>query len=530
MRLPTAAALLALFLTTRIALIASSYDAVSNWEEPVFLFSATELPQAGWSRLFAHQDDLNHGASLPLVVLAAGWVRLFGTSLAALKGVALLWSTLTLVAMTSVAWRFFSAPIAVLLAALYTFASPALARLNVTLVGSHPEAVLPCTLLLGAYLEWLRRQQRNERPALWLGVALGFFAGLSLWTAYVSLMWVVAIAASWLFCVLKPKAVSGTGDGSRESRDRTGPPSALYRTPYVLLGATLGAVTGFSPWFIQNLWLRPHGAWLWRADAGLSASPLTSSTRLIDDLATSFGFGSVVDLAVCSSCVLALLVASVELIRRETSERWARLPIVTAAWLGLVLLALVAPPSQEGWYGSRFFVPEQAALFWVAALVTVGDGRRLRLRLSAMLGVLVVLAFTGLWPLMSLGNTYTPDPRGDRERGCAVYGLAALPRAGSVAAAVSDIEAVVDPSCRGRAASGLGWGIGARTLADGDFVAVRQAVEQTVPPAWRRSVCGGFYFVMLNGGTATAERRAAALQALRPVCEPGKESGAARVS
>ena len=565
-----AAVLLVVFVIARVTVITTSYDAVANWEEPVFLFSATELPQVGWQHLFAHQDDLNHGGSLPLIVLCAAWVKLFGTSLAVLKGVAVLWSALTLVALMAVAWRFYSPQAAMLLGALYTCASPALARMNVTLVGSHPESVLPCTLLLGVYLE-LQRRQKIGGSRRWWGFALGLLAGLSLWMAYVSLMWVAALGLSSMVAgiaskndssgqLLPPFPKGGEGDSARWNlpllpslKKRGQPivvhppfpkegqgdsarwhltllpslkkrghlvyphpvvpkttPNARRQSPVVLFGFLVGV----SPWLVQNVWLRPHGAALWRRDALASTSP-----RLIAGLGESFGFGSWLDATVCLGCLVALLIATVRLIRADALARQPGLPSVLAAWIGLALLAAARPPAQEGWYGARFFVPEQVALFWCVAFLA-GDAERPIWRVGVFI-VAACLGLTGLWPLVNSGNSYVANATGDREKGCGVYGLAELPRAGDIATAVRDLERIKADGCRARAFGGLGWGIAGQALESNDYSGAARIIAEAIPVRWRKNACGGYYFMVLKNPEVTAAVRDIALAAVKPVCESG---------
>lgn len=157
MKLYLAIGIVVLFAISRAALLVISYDSVSNWEEPAFLFGATELLDVGLGNIFDYRDDLNHGSSVALLALAVPWVGMFGTSLVTLKALAVVWSTLALAAMMAVARRYFSANCALLVGLFYATLSPTLARLDVTLVGSHPEALLPYAIAAGAYLESVRR-------------------------------------------------------------------------------------------------------------------------------------------------------------------------------------------------------------------------------------------------------------------------------------------------------------------------------------------------------------------------------------
>jgi hypothetical protein len=233
-------------------------------------------------------------------------------------------------------------------------------------------------------------------------------------------------------------------------------------------------------------------------------------------LAAAFGFGNGLDQVVAAVCLLALLLATVQLMRSDAAIVRQRLPLVLAAWLGLALLALAAPPAQEGWYGSRFFIPEQVALFWLIAL-QLAD-RAQAYRLVAILVVVALLGLAGLSPLIGVGNSYAADLDRDRNNGCMVYGAAALPRAGASVLAVADIDRIIDLHCRQRAYAGLGWGLAGRVVDDGDFAKVRRDLEGFSPEA-RRDACGGFYFVMAKRSGATPATFEAARREVALLCE-----------
>ncbi len=220
--------LVSLFLCGRIGLLLTSYDANKNWEEPVFLFSATELARDGLTHIFDHQDDLNHGGSVLLLLLAVPWVSLVGTSLLALKGVAVLWSALTVGALIVVAWRYCSPTVGLLLGIFYTALSPTLARINITLVGSHPEALLPCTVALACHFEAVRRRTRGLPSNGWVAGALGCACGVAMWVAYISAMFVAPLLLIQLMLI-------------RKWQDR----AALC----------IGLLAGAAPWIWQNVWL-----------------------------------------------------------------------------------------------------------------------------------------------------------------------------------------------------------------------------------------------------------------------------------
>ena len=55
--------LVLLFVASRVGILSASLDRNSNWEEPVFLFSATELARDGLSGLFDYQDLLEYSGT-----------------------------------------------------------------------------------------------------------------------------------------------------------------------------------------------------------------------------------------------------------------------------------------------------------------------------------------------------------------------------------------------------------------------------------------------------------------------------------
>jgi hypothetical protein len=492
-----AVALIVAFTAARVALLATSYDANQNWEEPVFLFSATELARDGGRAVFDHQDDLNHGASVVLLLLAVPWLSVAGTSLVALKGLAVLWSTGTLCAFLIVAWRYISPRVALLLAVFCVALSPTAARLNVTLVGSHPEALLPCALALGAYWEWVRR--RTDGAAL--AAVLGWCAGAALWMAYLSAMFVLPLLALRLASVRRWQTAAALASG-------------------LLLGLT--------PWIYQDLWLRPHGAALWMQHvAGGYGSPGIAQRGLevLSELATSFGYvgvGGIVLLVLCAAAwLLVVLSVSVPGWRRHVHPNpLAVAPLVAAPLLGLVMLASAAHPIRavEGYYSYRFFIPLQVALFWVLALAADLVADRIGSGSAVMVGG-TALAM-GIWiqaPLYGQGNHYRADFEQDRARGCHVYGVAEWDRALNPASAIKRLATLSGDLCRERAFSGLGWGLGGDYLRRGDLDRAMAVLGTVTDSKLRLATCGGFVFVVSRGiesDLSAAERAVAARRML----------------
>jgi hypothetical protein len=467
--------LVAAFIASRVALLLTSYDTNKNWEEPVFLFSATELARDGVTHIFDHQDDLNHGGSVVLLLLAVPWVRVLGTSLAALKGVAILWSTLTLCAFVAVGWRYFSPRVGLLWGVLYFALSPTAARLNVTLVGSHPEVLLPCAGALAAYFEWLRGRGGTRRRDGVLAFALGVTSGLALWLAYIGATFVMPLLALRLA-------------------------SARRRAVWAALAA--GLLLGVAPWLYQDLWLRPYGATLWLRYLGGRAAAGEGWIGATGELAASFGYpdpaGAIV-LALCAAAFLALC-AGVSRSRWRTrlAAPLALLPLLIAPVLGLALLAHAVIPGYPdvGYYHYRYFMPLQASLFWLVAVAVDWAASAFGRGVVALaVGGAIIAGVWGQAPLYAQGNHYQPDFERDRAAGCMVYGEAEGDRAGNAAAATQRLSRLSDGVCRNSAFHGLGWALAEAFLRDGDLAATEAALA-TMEPSARWSACGGFLFVL----------------------------------
>lgn len=425
------AALVAVFVCQRAALLLTSLDSSRNWEEPVFAFSAGELARDGLGGLFDHQDDLRHGGSLPLILIGVGVFRLTGGDLLHFKAIALLWSALTLLASVAIAARYFSPAVGLLWGVFYTAASGASARLGVTLVGSHPESLLPCAAAIACYLEELRRDPSRGSGAVWLPPLFGLACAGAVWFAYVSLVFVAPLLAFWLLARPRPRA---------------------------LAGFALGALLGATPWLVQNLWLRPGGA-------ALALEP--GEHWLWSGLVSSFGSGdreALRRVSLQGLWILALCaVLYVALLRRlrgaPRAEQLAVAPFLVAPPLGLLLFALVAPPYQpwDGYYALRYFVPIQASLYWVLALGLERcwpRGRRRWLPLFALLVLGQGLAAQA--GLLGRGSRTPTDWGSTRPRGCRVFGAAEAQRSPDPFSAARRLAALRGARCRLNALAGLG--------------------------------------------------------------------------
>ncbi len=497
--------LVAAFVASRIALIATSYDVLANWEEPAFLYSAQELARTGFAHIFDHQDDLNHGGSLALLVPARLWVALFGPSLVLLKGVALLWSAATLIALVAVGWRFVSPRYGLLLGLAYAALSPAAAALQVTLVGSHPESVLFAALALGAYWRTLE-PGAGARPAF----ALGLFAGLASWCSYAA----APLAGSLVLAALIRRRFAGM--------------------------LVCGVVGGAAPWIVQNLWLRPHGAlqWLDRLDRFAAAQAAGSTEACVFlHVADSFGLGRVPGVALMATLLVlgglavirCVFLRDMRQVPALAAAPPAVVPLAAGALLGFLALAIAKPQAMPGeaWYAYRYYIPLHTTLYALAFLgVESQPARRRTVAALAACALMIAAAVYGQAPLYAKGNTYRADPRRDLLAGCSVFGHGELDRAGNITDATQRLARIPDAECRQRAFVGLGWALVGRYAHDGDAPALAASIEAIEDHDLRAATCQGARQLMATfyEGAMTADRRRTGALFLEHACR-GVENG-----
>jgi len=468
--------LAAVFVASRVALLLTSFDQNQNWEEPVFLFSALDLQRVGATHIFDYQDDLSHGGSLPLILLAIPWLAVGGTGLLWLKGIAIAWSTATLVGLLFVAWRYFSPRAAVYAGALFTLASPTLARLNVTLVGSHPEATLPCLAALAFYLEWaVRSGKADTRSEVRWAVALGVASGIASWMSLMAVPWVAPL-------------VIGRIVGAR-------------RRLLTCVTLTLALFAALTPWFMQNMALRPHGALQWTSRIqDENGTLLARIAAMAAHLAGSLGTGQIAGLG-----LLTLLVGAATLVlyfvpaRAQISDGpWVMGALYVPPALTFLALALVAPSrdANESYYYARFFATLQTQLFLLGAVALAALTSVARAVPDLFLGVAVTIGASILVSLLGAGNSYTADLTGDLDRGCHVYGAAEYARSGSPERGMERLRQLPDRRCRDQAWSGFGWGVGGRYAQSGNLAEMLEAVEDARALASAQALCGGIFFVL----------------------------------
>lgn len=490
------AALVALFFTSRALLLLTSSAANQNWEEPVFLFGSLELQREGLWRVWDYQDDLDHGGSVPLLLLGALWLRWWEPSVAALKWLVLGWWTVTFVAYLWVVASVFSRRALAVGAVLWLGASPHFARLQVTLVGSHPEAVLPALCATGMLVRL--ENEKREKPLLWFSTA--WLATVAAWMSYALGGWSLAIvcALTW---------------GRWRSRS--------------IAAALLGLLVGALPWIYQNLYRRPTGWHLWIERLfPLSAAPGGSTpTRpwgTLSYLAQAWGAGEaglwIVTVLAAFAVVPVLALASagrMALPVRAPRVVWA---LIAAALLSGLSLALtrISPLPNEDYYFARFFTPLQVLLFILAAggvdLIAQAWGKWWAI-IVATAGVAL-----GGYQLATLygQGTSTSNFRQEWLRGCLVFGNAEYARAVAPERACERLRQMEDPECRERAFSGLGWSLADEYRRRGSFEHVERALACANDPRSRRAICGGMRFVL----TRTASIGSKLPQELDRICPP----------
>jgi len=368
-----------------------------------------------------------------------------------------------------------------LIGSLYAGLSENAARLQVTLVGSHPESVLFCTLALAAYWQLLEDDlpYTLDDPARerLVTAALGVFSGLAVWFSY--------LAAPVVLALLAFAAVARS--------QRTG----------LMLG---GFAAGMLPWMVQNLWLHPHGALQWRerlAYFHTIRGHTWDGLEILERIGRSFGFGEPLGGFVLIVMVgLAVTAATLSTSRGAASsgigaaagastrtsialQPRGTLPLAVAALASTILIAVAQPNAvpDEGYYYYRFFMPLQWALYWLAVLgiAHLPDRTRRRAYVAAF-ATLLGLSVLGQAPLYGRGNVYEADLARDRASGCAVFGHAELDRSGEPQRALERLEGIDDEPCRLAAFTGYGWALVSRYSRDGraqDLSDAILAVEQS---------------------------------------------------
>lgn len=462
-----------LFLASRWLLVQTSYAAHAHWEEPVFLFSGIRLLEEGLGSVWDYQDDLSHGGSLPLLVLAAGAVAAFGPSMMALKAVVIAWSTAGFLLLLSAVRNAWGSRATLVCGVLLLILSPNLARLQVTLVGSHPEALLPAA----AALWWFAKNRGTSEPLNRSSFLLGMFAANAIWMSITLAPWMVALLI-----------VGGLGTARRWQQG---------------VSLLLGALLGGAPWIYQNLYLRPHGATLWVQRLGRGAGDVEGPPPLGGMLAflpESWGLGEAGAAVTVLAVVAWLALASalrLEPLPAQRSPRFGLALLLSSVLTALSLaLAHLRPVADEGYYFARFFAPLQVQLLLVAGLAVDAWAVRLGgwLRILASIGAVAAGLYAFL-PLLYLGGE-VPQQDVLLRRGCLVFGNAEYARSGDARRAVLRLLRLSDTSCRDLACTGLGWALADEYVATASAEGAQRALEAAGTTSCAHKICGGLHFVL----------------------------------
>lgn len=472
------------FVASRWLLVQTSYAAHAHWEESVFLFSALEISHQGLSSVWDYQDDLSHGGSVPLLLLATAAVALCGPSMVALKAVCVAWS-LGAFLLTVAAVRRAGGAGAALLSGVFLLAlSPNLARLQVTLVGSHPEALLPAA----AALWWLAKHDGTEGTVTRDSVAIGALAASAVWMSLTLAPWMAALAAVWWLGA--PRRVAAAA------------------------GLLAGGIVGGTPWAYQNLYLRPHGATLWLQRLGSSGAEFGAAQGAwgtLQFLPESWGLGEA-GVALTALAALAWLALALAVGLREQAERrWLR--VAGTLLLGSLLTAVslaathLQPAPNEGYYFARFFAPLQVQLLVIGSLAVDTWAARLGgwVRI-AFGGAAVAIGVSSFAPLLYQGGE-VPAVNVLLRRGCLVFGNAEYARAGDGQRAVWRLMQLADAPCREMACAGLGWALADEYAATGRIEGARAALAAAGTTNCAQRICGGMRFVLARRAGILEERR-----------------------
>ena len=218
--------LLLLFVATRVLFLLFAH--------PHFFFGVEELARGVLAHdiisgnkllpLYTYQIDHYSGGSLVVGVLAAPFFWILGPSVFALKLVALLFFTVTLMIWYLIGLRYFNRTVAVLFSLLFIFAPPPFIRLSVLTMGFHTESVFFTAITILILYKILFSGTKNDR----LYLVLGLFCGLGLWFAYIFGITLVCVLICWF------------------SHDQ----KFLLKKGFLLF--CVGFLIGFTPWIVYN--------------------------------------------------------------------------------------------------------------------------------------------------------------------------------------------------------------------------------------------------------------------------------------
>jgi len=212
-----------LFVVSRCIAISWNLPATTYWEEAYRWVAAREIANGATEPLFSYQADHYQGGSVVMILLSAGFMRVFGESPAIMKLSSVLVSSTTLTLLYVLGRKIFGRATAVCASAVYLAGPTLVAYWGVVVMGSHGESISFSLAQLLLFFGLLDGSWR--RPAGWL--AFGLVSGLGLWFCYTSGLSLLACALAWLLLERAPRL--------RE-----------------IAWATGGGILGLVPWLVYN--------------------------------------------------------------------------------------------------------------------------------------------------------------------------------------------------------------------------------------------------------------------------------------
>src|SRR5438445_1130097 len=194
----TLSRLLLLFVASRLlylVLLNPSYLFTYLGEELYRGTIAQELVTGLTMPFTEYRADNYAGGSLVIGALAAGFFRLFGPTLFALKLAPLLVFALALVFWYWTIQRYASERVAGYFAMLFCFSPPVFTAHSVTAMGFHSESIVFSALTV--FL--LFRMLSDERGSVAYHVILGLTAGVGLWFDYIYGLTLLALLGFWVW-------------------------------------------------------------------------------------------------------------------------------------------------------------------------------------------------------------------------------------------------------------------------------------------------------------------------------------------
>ncbi len=216
-------ALLGAFVGSRILWIVSHPRSSQYWEEGYRWLASQQIAAGAPLPLLDWQADHYQGGSLVVIGLAValGWIGV--GSFAALKVVALGFSSATCVALFVIGRLFFGRAAGLLSGLIYLLGPPLVAFWGVVAMGFHAESALFTLLGIGVCLTLANGTGR--RPLGWLG--FGAISGLAIWFTPTAAIGVLACAVAWPLMAERPRRVE-------------------------LAAAAAGFCIGLTPWLLYN--------------------------------------------------------------------------------------------------------------------------------------------------------------------------------------------------------------------------------------------------------------------------------------